>query len=127
MKDFDTWNKVKQSIELRKNPPLFKEREIWWCSIGVNIGFEAIGKGKEVNRPVLVLDNHNSHTFFGLPLGSARNPDSIHHFPLSFNGRHGSIFITQGRTFSSKRLTNRMGALPENIFEDILQKFKDSL
>ena len=126
MKDFDSWNNVKKELELREHPPLFKEREIWWCSIGMNIGFETFGKGREFNRPVLVLDKHNRHTFFGLPLGSARNPNSIHHYPLDFNGRNGSVFITQGRTLSSKRLTNRMGVVPEHVFNDILEAFKNS-
>ena len=82
VKDFNTWNDVKKKIELRKNLPLFKEREIWWCGIGMNIGFEIFGKGQEFYRPVLVLDKHNRHTFFGLPLGSARKENSIHHYPL---------------------------------------------
>lgn len=126
IKDFEKWNGVKQSLDLREKTPLFKEREIWWCSVGVNIGFEVLGKGEEFFRPVLILNKHNRHTFFGLPLGSARKKGSIHHFPLDFNGRQGSVFITQGRTLSAKRLANRMGVLPEYTFEEIMQTFKDS-
>ena len=125
-KDFDGWNTTKKRLELRKDIPLFKEREIWWCSVGMNIGFETFGKGADFNRPVLILNKHNRYTFFGLPLGSARNPDSAHHFSLDFGGRNGSVFITQGRTLSSKRLTNRMGALPEHVFNDILEAFQKS-
>ena len=125
-KDFENWNRIKQEIELRDKSPLFKEREICWCCVGVNVGYEVLGKGKEFARPVLILRKHNRESFFGLPLGSARKKGSIHHFPLDFNGRKGSVFITQGRTLSSRRLTNRMGALPETIFDEIMKAFKNS-
>ena len=43
-KDFDTWNDFKKTLEKREKPVLFKEREIWWTSIGVNIANESCGK-----------------------------------------------------------------------------------
>lgn len=35
----------------------FKERQIWWASIGQNIGVEANGKNKKYERPVIILKN----------------------------------------------------------------------
>lgn len=32
-----------------------KEREIWWCILGVNVGTEIYGKGTQFMRPVLVV------------------------------------------------------------------------
>jgi len=44
-KDFDGWIVKKKEYHFRKaTPPLFKERDIWWISIGVNVGFEEDGK-----------------------------------------------------------------------------------
>ncbi len=43
MKDFNSWNitKIKlDSIKTFKHP---KEKEIWWCGIGINIGSEVYG------------------------------------------------------------------------------------
>jgi mRNA interferase MazF len=37
------------------HPPYFKNGEIWWCSIGENIGSEMYGKGEFYRRPVLVI------------------------------------------------------------------------
>ncbi len=39
IKDFDSWNNEKQNIEKYfPNEISFHEKEIWWCSIGINIG-----------------------------------------------------------------------------------------
>lgn len=43
-KDFDSWNEQKKQLENTQKTVLFKEREIWWTSIGVNIGNESCGK-----------------------------------------------------------------------------------
>ena len=61
---------------------------------------------------------------FALPLGSTVKQDSPYHFSLDFNGRSGSVLLSQGRTFSSKRLSNRMGTLPDEKFEQIRQTYK---
>lgn len=39
-KDFDNWNERKKKIHQGKKDIYFNEREIWWCMVGVNVGFE---------------------------------------------------------------------------------------
>lgn len=123
IKGFNGWHIVKQELDTTKKSPLFKEREIWWCSLGMNIGYEIYGKGEKFWRPVLILDKHNRHTFFGLPLTSTVEPDNPYFSPIHFRERDGSVLLSQGRTLSSKRLANRMGSLPENDFEQIRHAF----
>ena len=106
-KDFNHWNNIKQQLDSIKEPPLFKEREIWWCSIGINVGFEILGKNDELTRPVLILRKHSHFTFFGLPLTSKRKNISTC-YPLSINKREGSILLDQGRTLDSRRLKKRI-------------------
>ena len=123
---FNEWNKIKKKLHENRNLPTFNEREVWWCSIGMNIGFEIYGKGEEFWRPVLILQKHNPLTFFGLPLGSANRPDSPFHHPINVEDRDGSVLLTQGRTLSSKRLSNIIEKLPESKFEEIRLAFKNS-
>jgi hypothetical protein len=55
-KNFARWTTVKEKIELRissKNP---KRNEIWYASIGENIGNEICGKNHLFERPVYVLE-----------------------------------------------------------------------
>lgn len=119
------WNREKQNIQRQGNLPTFNEREIWWCSIGMNIGYELYGKDKKFWRPVLVLDKHNTHTFFGLPLGSTTKKGR-HYHRIDFNNRPGSILLSQGRTFSSLRLSNIMGTISEEKFKHVKDAFKAS-
>jgi len=40
MKKFDEWNEVKKQVDTRSNIIQFKEREVYWASVGENVGFE---------------------------------------------------------------------------------------
>ena len=54
-KKFSDWTKLKIRIHSRRKKVYFKEREIWWVSLGVNIGHEQDGKNIRFERPVLIL------------------------------------------------------------------------
>ena len=124
-KNFNQWNKVKKKLDEIPDEKIlpFREREIWWCSVGQNIGFEIYGKGDSFARPVLILKKHNPFTFYGLPLGSTRKKNP-YHFLITTDGQEGSILLSQGRTFSSNRLLNRMVKLPKSKFSAIKQAYK---
>jgi mRNA interferase MazF len=126
-KDFDRWNRLKKGLESTSELPTFNEREVWWCSFGMNIGYELFGKGEKFWRPVLVLSKHNAHSFFGLPLGSTIKQNPRHYFRLDFDGRQGSALLSQGRILSTKRLSNLMGTLSETKFHAVKAAYKDSL
>ena len=44
-KPFDQWNMMKKRLEMRPvaTSLFFYEREVWWCSVGINIGVETDG------------------------------------------------------------------------------------
>ena len=54
-KDFDNWNNIKKKLDKREKYPSFKEREIWWTNIGLNVGDEECGKGEKSVRPILIV------------------------------------------------------------------------
>ena len=43
-------------FEIKKN---FSEREVWFLKIGVNVGYEQDGNGKEYLRPAIILKKFN--------------------------------------------------------------------
>ena len=78
-KDFDGWNNKKKELEAKnKKGPRFREREIWWCSIGHNLGHEACGKNEFFERPILIIHKYSSTLFIGIPLTSAVKNDRFH-------------------------------------------------
>lgn len=117
-KYLNQWHKVKKRINRLENLPTFKEREIWWCSIGQNIGYEIYGKGDQFWRPVLILDKHNQFTFLGLPLTS-NVKQNRYCYPIEFQNQTSTVLLGQARTLSSKRLSNILGTLPDHVFDDI--------
>lgn len=61
----DWWRTM---VVLRDERPskLFNEGEIWWCSIGMNIGVEIYGKGGRFTRPVLIFKKFTANSFLGV-------------------------------------------------------------
>lgn len=123
-KDFSAWSKVKVESQLRTSPPTFKEREIWWCRIGVNIGDEEDGKSDNFNRPVLIVRKFNKKIFWGLPL-TTQLKDKPHYFKIHFRNKNQCIMLTQLRVWDNKRLMNNMGMLTTEQFRAVKEKIKD--
>ena len=107
MKDFLTWAKLKTSINQEIDRPIFKEREIWWVSIGVNVGDEEDGKGDKFLRPVLVIRKFNKNLFLGVPL-TKKVKENPFYFKLEVKDNIVCAMISQLRLFDSKRLLNRL-------------------
>ncbi len=81
-KNFDTWNSIKKNINLKKKEIFCNQREIWWCSIGLNIGSEEDGKNELFERPVLIIKVFNRDTLRVIPLTS-KNKQDEHHIQIT--------------------------------------------
>lgn len=122
MKNYGEWNAKKGEIEARKTIPEFSERDIWWCSLGLNIGYEEDGKNDNFERPVCVLRKFNKDIFIGLPLTSALK-DSSYYFPHTLHETAGSIILSQGRLLSAKRLQRKLGRVSRGKFKELRTKY----
>ncbi len=67
-KDFEKWHIQKMGLHENKSRAFFSEREIWFATLGVNIGFEQDGKGEDFLRPVIVLKKFNKEVFLSVPI-----------------------------------------------------------
>jgi len=122
--DFDGWNILKKKIDQRYKIPTFKQREIWWCSLGVNIGHEENGKNDFFNRPVLVIRKFNNHIFLGVPL-STKIKDNKFYYPIYLKEKKSSAMLSQIRVLESKRLTHKIGDLTQEQFMNLREKVRD--
>jgi mRNA interferase MazF len=122
MKDFDNWNDLKKSIHNDdKGLTIFQERDVWWCSIGLNIGHEQDGKGDYFNRPVLVIKKFNNRLFWGVPL-TTQIKDNKYYYRFTLKGKEQCVMLTHLRLYDAQRLTDRMNRLSENEFNEIKNK-----
>ena len=64
-KDFKKWMGVKEKIDRVAITRTIREGEIWWSSVGENVGTEICGKGDIYIRPVLVFRKMNRSGFLG--------------------------------------------------------------
>jgi len=130
-KDFHGWHKLKQNLHDRQGTgvPTIKEREVWWCSIGVNVGDEEDGHNELYNRPVLVVRKFNSRIFWGVPL-TTKIKESKLYFPIEFKEEKICAMLSHLRLYDTKRLTShksKMGKLPDNQFEAVKAALKELL
>jgi mRNA-degrading endonuclease toxin of MazEF toxin-antitoxin module len=118
-KDFDRWNKHKRRIHEMTARPYYHAREIWWCSVGVNVGNELDGTGKEYDRPVLVIRPFNAETFFGVAL-IGHDRSGRYYFPLGrIEDREAVANLSQVRLFDTKRLIRKIGTLDKRTFREL--------
>ncbi|MBU6339496.1 MAG: type II toxin-antitoxin system PemK/MazF family toxin [Rickettsiales bacterium] len=118
-KDLDQWNNFKKKLDFNSKSPSFEEREIWWCSIGLNIGHEENGKSDLFSRPILVVRKFNSHIFLGVPLTSKIKEHHKFYHKIYFKDKEQSVMLSQIRVWESKRLTRVKGKLSVEQFKEI--------
>ena len=123
-KDFESWNKLKVELDKCTKLPSFKEREVWWVNIGVNVGFEIDGKHEPFHRPVIVLKKFSRRTFIGVPLTTKiKDFPYYHHF--QFKDQKQCAILNQIRLFDSKRLSDQLGKITPTQFRKIKHEVKE--
>jgi mRNA-degrading endonuclease toxin of MazEF toxin-antitoxin module len=120
LKDFNSWNIKKKSIqETGKNIDYYHPGEIWWCSLGVNVGDEADGKGENFRRPVLIIKSLSRKTCMIIPLTSSPG-DHKYRIDIGIvNRKPAKAILSQMRIIDTKRFSVKIGLLNDNYFQII--------
>jgi mRNA interferase MazF len=122
-KDFDIWNEKKKVLESEDKKFLFNTADIWWCSVGLNIATESCGKGKNFQRPILVLKKLSSSTCIGIPLSTQEKIGSWF-IDITVHGEKRYALLYQIRMFSANRFQRRLATLDDNDFNRVKEKLK---
>lgn len=125
LKNYDLWHKEKAIINNVSKPPYFHEREIWFCHLGLNIGFEQDGRGEAFLRPVLILRKFNQEIFWAIPLTKNKKKPSKYYYPFSFiPGIISSAILSQIRLIDSRRLARKIGTINGDEFAELIKRLK---
>ena len=117
------WTKLKIEINnTRKHIYCFK-REIWWASLGINIGYEQNGVNILFERPVLVIKPFGKLSCLVLPM-TTKNKDNPFYFQVKYKGKKYSVILSQIRLISTKRLLRRIRKINHSEFNEILRAFR---
>jgi hypothetical protein len=115
IKNFVDWFNLKPKIDAyNHNPPLYKENELWWCSIGENIGTETSGKSKGLTRPVVIYKKLSKYTFLGVPVTSqildshGKKRAGSWYCEISVKGKTNLAILSQIRILDYRRLDKKI-------------------
>ncbi len=115
-KDFDTWNGEKKYIHVYEKNRLYHERDIWFCSLGTNVGFEQDGTGTNFDRPVVIIKGFNAEICFVVALTGRKRESTYYRYLGIIDGRDSSAILSQVRLVDTKRLVHKIGVLNKNTF-----------
>jgi hypothetical protein len=120
-KDFKSWNSLKEQLHNDKINFRYRERDIFFMYVGVNIGFEQDGD-KKFLRPVLVYKKFNKHVFLGIPLTSKIKEDKFHYEFNYIDDTRSFAILSQIRLFDIKRAKFRDSTIKEPDFVKLHEK-----
>lgn len=124
LKQFIAWTKLKVKTHYKEREFYFYERQIWWASLGHNIGREQNGKNANFERPILVFKKFNEDTLWAIPASSkikaGRYYESYHLDKNEF-----SLNLSQLRLISSKRLLRLSGEISREEYEMIKNRVRE--
>lgn len=127
-KDFDTWNEEKKKTNANEEYlPLYNEREIRWCRLGVNVGFEQDGTGTSFSRPVLILKGFSRRVCLVIPLTTSKKRNRYYISLGTVQERKAAAIISQIRLIDTRRLDQHIATLDTEIFERIRKTVKAML
>jgi len=118
---FVSWTKLKIKIHFSEKNFVVKERQIWWASIGQNVGIEQNGKNCNFERPILILRRFNDEQFWALPITSKVKIGKYYHAFVQNDVRY-SVCLSQLRVMDKRRLLRHLGEMNEVDYLEIRKK-----
>lgn len=125
-KDFKKWHTEKSRLHEYKIRANFHEREIWFASVGLNVGFEQDGRGENFLRPIIVIKKFNNEVLWGIPLTKNKKKGG-YYFAFKFGGRGSTAILSQIRLIDAKRLQYKIGDVSDKDFSEIKRKLTQIL
>lgn len=124
MKDFINWHSKKSKLDLNEQRPYFHEGEIWYASIGLNIGYEQDGKGSDYLRPVLIIKKFNNEICWVVPL-THTSKNTIYYAHIKILGNESTAILSQLKLLDVKRFSHRIYKISDEDFKLVTKKLKE--
>jgi mRNA interferase MazF len=123
LKRFAEWLTLKRNLhERQQTPPLVSERDIWWASVGENVGSEINGKSGLFSRPVIVYKKLSHAFYFVIPTTTQKKEGSWF-VRFRQGGRDTIACLHQARAIDYRRLSSKLGTLDDEDFARVRDGF----
>ncbi len=116
-KDFWKWHSKKTELNEAEGTALFHEREVWWCSLGANIGYEQDGSSELFTRPVVILSKFNLDACLIVPLTAKPKKGKYYFLVGDVSGRDAVAVLSQIRFVDRKRLALKIATMDQDTFD----------
>ncbi len=123
-KDFDGWTEEKKKVHDREDILLYHERDVRWCRLGINVGFEQDGTGIGYSWPVLVLKAFSRYACLVVPLTTSIKKNPYHISIGLIDDKEAAVIISQLRLIDTKRLYKKIGVIDTKKFAEIRKAVK---
>ena len=125
-KEFDNWNNFKKTLEWSSNNILFKEGDIWWTSIWINIWEESCWKWDKFKRPVLIIKKLSKTNCIVIPL-STKIKTGTWFAQYKIHWIIYTALLYQIKMINIKRFESREWQIHINDFNKIKKRLKNLL
>lgn len=124
IKKFLEWIGLKEKLhETNTSPSLIKEGDIWWTSLGGNIGREINGKGEKFSRPVIIFKKLSREVYLAIPT-TTKQKHGTWYIPFRHRSINEIACLHQIRTVDHRRLLSKMGEMDKSDFLRVQDGFK---
>lgn len=125
VKRFLQWIGLKERLHEKQHAaPHVSEGEIWWASVGENVGSEINGKSDLFSRPVIIYRKLAHGFFFVIPTTSQQKTGSWF-VPFRQRGKDMVVCLHQARSIDYRRLSSKLGELDAGDLLRIQVGFRD--
>ncbi len=125
VKRFLEWIGLKKELDSSNEKiPYVSTGEVWWASLGENVGFEINGKSRDFSRPVIIFRKLSKAFFLVIPL-TTQERSGTWYAKFEFAGREQFACIHQVRSLDYRRLHSRLGRLDTRDYGKVAETFYD--
>lgn len=123
IKRFLAWIGVKERLDSKISAaPFVNEGEIWWASLGENIGFEINGKSRDFTRPVIIFKKLTHNFYLVVPV-STKIKTGTWYISFKQKGIEMMACLSQVRSIDYRRLHPKLGELDAEDFKNVKNGF----
>ena len=116
------WHWKGNMIEENSNRVFFHEREVWFCHLGTNIGYEQDGKGVEFGRPIVVFRKFNNEICWAIPLTTRIKIGKFYMSVDLGDGLSRMAILSQLRLIDGKRLYQKIGVMSDSDHRKLVDR-----
>ncbi len=122
--DMENWHKIKSKLIKNNKKLYFREWQIWFISMWLNIWFEENWKNKDFSRPVLILKKFNNDIFLWIPTTSIKKEWKFYDNIWIINNKENFLLLSQIRLYSTKRLLSHIWWISMIKLIEVKEKIK---